>query len=90
MDKILTLKVIMDYRILGLWDGSANNIKALCDSHEALREQLAEAQNDVRELATAFNDALSEVHINLGCDPRCEELRHKVLMLPGVKRVMGE
>jgi len=53
-----------------------------------MKKQLAEAQADIRALTEALADALREIHINLGCDPRCEELRHSALARPGVKRVM--
>ena len=48
----------------------------LIASHEALRAQVV-------ALTAALRDTLTEIHLNLGCDPDCEEKRH--VLLPNIE-----
>ena len=87
MSEILTAEQVENTKLtLPLTPWSHSNrvtLSQLCASHEALREQLAEAQADVWALAALLPD------LDIACS-HCKNRIDEALARPGVQRIMEE
>ena len=76
MVRILTVAEAVAWKVHFLVDWPypipGSEVKVLFASHEALRAQVV-------ALTAGLRDTLTEIHLNLGCDPDCEEKRHVLL-----------